>query len=179
VKILAPIVALLALSCGMAAAAEDTAAKQIVFVCEHGNVKSLMAASYFNQLAEQQHLPFHATSRGAAPDSTTVPTPIVAGLRADGVDVSAFHPVKLGQSDLADAAHVVMIGIDLPASLQAPDARIEKWQDVPPASTNYAPARAALQAHVADLIARLKLACADATRCRSPISTTGSSPAPR
>lgn len=178
-RILAPVVALVALSCGIAAAAEDTAAKQVVFVCEHGNVKSLMAASYFNQLAEQQHLPFHAISRGAAPDSTTVPQPIVAGLRADGIDVSGFRPVKLGQPDLADAAHVVMIGVDLPAGLQARESRIEEWEDVPPASTNYAAARAALQAHVADLIARLNPACADATRCRSPISTTGSSPAPR
>jgi protein-tyrosine-phosphatase len=151
----------------------------VVFVCEHGNVKSLMAASYFNRLAEQQHLPFHAVSRGAAPDSTTVPQPIVAGLRADGVDVSAFHPAKLGQPDLADAAHVVMIGIDLPAGLQARESRIEKWEDVPPASTDYAAARTALQTHVADLIARLNLACAGATHCRSPISTTGSSPAPR
>jgi len=179
VKNLAPVVALLALSCGMAAAAEDTAARQVVFVCEHGNVKSLMAASYFNQLAEQQHLPFHAISRGAAPDSTTVPQPIVAGLRTDGVDVSAFHPAKLGQPDLADAAHVVMIGTDLPAGLHARESQIENWQDVPPASTNYAAARAALQAHVADLIARLNLACAGATRCQSPISTTNSSPAPR
>jgi protein-tyrosine-phosphatase len=177
VKILAPVVALFALSCGTAAA--GTAARQVVFVCEHGNVKSLMAVSYFNQLAEQQHLPLHAISRGAAPDSTTVPQPIVAGLRADGVDVGGFRPVKLGQRDLADAAHVVLIGIDLPASLHAPESRIEKWEDVPPTSTNYAAARAALQAHVADLVARLNLACAGATRCRSPISTTGSSPAPR
>ncbi len=154
-KILAPVVALLALGCGMAAAAADTAARQVVFVCEHGNVKSLMAASYFNQLARQQHLPFHAISRGAAPDSTTVPQPIVAGLRADGVDVSGFRPVKLGQPDLADAAYVVMIGIDLPAGLQARESRLERWENVPPASTDYPAARAALHAHVADLIARL------------------------
>jgi len=30
---------------------------QVLFVCEHGNVKSLMASSYFNQLARERHLP--------------------------------------------------------------------------------------------------------------------------
>jgi hypothetical protein len=37
---------------------EDTAL--IVMVCEHGNVKSLMEASYFNELATPRHLPFRA-----------------------------------------------------------------------------------------------------------------------
>jgi hypothetical protein len=46
---------------------------QVLFVCEHGNVKSLMAVSYFNQLAQERRLPFRAVSRGTAPDSTTVP----------------------------------------------------------------------------------------------------------
>jgi hypothetical protein len=46
---------------------------QVVFVCEHGNVKSLMAASYFNTMAQARGLPFRAVSRGSAPDSDTVP----------------------------------------------------------------------------------------------------------
>src|SRR4029453_10546575 len=95
VRILAPVVATLAIVCGMASAAEHDATKTVVFVCEHGNVKSLMAASYFNQLASQRSLPFRAVSRGAAPDSTTGPKPIVAGLHADGVDGSDFHPWKI------------------------------------------------------------------------------------
>jgi arsenate reductase (thioredoxin) len=155
VRILAPVVALLALSCGLAAAAEDTAAKQVVFVCEHGNVKSLMAASYFNQLAAQRGLPFRAVSRGAAPDSTTVPKPIVAGLHADGVDVSDFHPAKIATADVDDAVRIIAISTDLPPGVQVDAQRVEHWSDVPAASVNYDAARTSLKAHVAALLDRL------------------------
>ena len=93
-RLLAPIVAFLALAVGMASAGEEPAAGQVVFVCEHGNVKSLMAASYFNQLAASRGLRLRAISRGSAPDSNSVPAPIVAGLHTDGVDVSDFRPAK-------------------------------------------------------------------------------------
>jgi protein-tyrosine-phosphatase len=147
------LIAALALICGIAAA--DDAATKVVFVCEHGNVKSLMAASYFNQLAAQRGLPFHAVSRGVAPDSTTVPTAIVAGLHTDGFDVSDFHPAKISSADVAGAARTVAISTDVPASVHVDEQAIERWTDVPPASSDYDAARASLQAHVAALLDRL------------------------
>jgi arsenate reductase (thioredoxin) len=154
-RIFALVVVALAVVGGMASAAEHDATRQVVFVCEHGNVKSLMAASYFNQLAAQRGLPFRALSRGSAPDSTTVPKPIVAGLHADGVDVSDFHPSKVAAADVVDAARVVTIGAELPAGANADETRIEHWDDVPPASTSYDAARSSLKAHVAELLDRL------------------------
>ena len=147
------LIAALALICGIAAA--DDAATKVVFVCEHGNVKSLMAASYFNQLAAQRGLPFHAVSRGVAPNSTTVPTAIVAGLHTDGFDVSDFHPAKISNADVAGAARTVAISTDVPASVHVDEQAIERWTDVPPASSDYDAARASLQAHVAALLDRL------------------------
>ena len=41
----------------------------VVFVCEHGTVKSVLALAYFGQLARERHLPYRAISRGTAPDS--------------------------------------------------------------------------------------------------------------
>ena len=154
-RILALVVATMAMVGGTASAAEHDATRQVVFVCEHGNVKSLMAASYFNQLAAQRGLPFRAVSRGSAPDSTTVPKPIVAGLHADGVDVSAFQPSKVAAADVVDAARVVTIGAELPAGANADETRVEHWDDVPPASTSYDAARSSLKAHVAELLDRL------------------------
>ena len=46
-------------------AAQPAAA--VLMVCEHGNVKSLMAASFFNELAKARHLPFHAIARARRP----------------------------------------------------------------------------------------------------------------
>ena len=129
---------------------------QVLFVCQHGNVKSLMAASYFNQEAEKLGLPYRAVARGVALDSTTVPEPIAEGLRADGVDVSGFHPAEVRASETAASARVVTIGATLPPEAQkAAGARIEQWNDVPPASENFAGARDAIKAHVQLLIEKL------------------------
>jgi protein-tyrosine-phosphatase len=150
-------VAILALVGSAAFAAEQPPAEQILFVCERGNVKSLMAASYFNQLAAQRGLPWRAVSRGIAPDSTTAPKRIAAALLAEGVDVSEFRPVKVDATDAAEAVRIVMIGTDLPARLGGDEQRIERWNDVPPATTSYDAARSSLKAHIADLLERLSL----------------------
>ena len=134
---------------------EDARPAQILMVCEHGNVKSLMAASYFNQLAKARRLPFVAVSRGVAPDSTTVPAAIIEGLRADGFDVSSFHPTTLAASDVTAAHRVVLISTELPSGIPAGARQPERWIDVPPASTNYAAAREALKARVRALLNEL------------------------
>jgi arsenate reductase (thioredoxin) len=56
---------------------------------------------------------------GSAPDSDTVPRPIIAGLAADGFDVSDFHPTAVATEDLRAANHVVLIGVALPTNMHA------------------------------------------------------------
>jgi protein-tyrosine-phosphatase len=141
---------------GSQEASQSTA--QILMVCEHGNVKSLMAASYFNQLATARHLPFHAFSRGTAPDSTTVPPAIVDGLQADGIDVADFHPTAVSAADVASANRVILINTELPAGISGASKRLEKWTDVPPASVDYAAAREVLKLHVGALLDQLSAA---------------------
>ena len=129
---------------------------QVLFVCQHGNVKSIMAASYFNQQAEKLGLPYRAVARGVAPDSSTVPQPIAAGLRADGIDVDGFRAEAVKASDTAASARVVTIGATLSAqSEKAAGGRVEQWNDVPPASEGFAETRDAIKAHVRKLIEQL------------------------
>lgn len=96
-----------------------------------------------------------AVSRGSAPDSNTVPTPIVAGLRTDGVDVSDFRPAAVSEADVAASARIVAISTALPSDVDAPAAKVERWDDVPAASVNYGAARNALKAHVEQLMERM------------------------
>jgi len=147
----------LALGCVTASCfAQRTAERQILFVCEHGNVKSLMAASYFNQHIREFNLPYRAVARGSAPDSTTVPAAIVQGLEHDGINVSAFQPTKVSASDIASPVRIILIGTSLPANLPVTSkARIEQWNDVPPASVDFEAARESLRKHVRELIAQL------------------------
>ena len=42
---------------------DGRASGRVVFVCEHGTVKSVMAALWFNRLATERKLPFRAVSR--------------------------------------------------------------------------------------------------------------------
>jgi protein-tyrosine-phosphatase len=136
--------------------AQAATGSQVLFVCEHGNVKSLMAASYFNQLAHELQLPFHAVARGTAPDSTTVPQVIVQELRRDGFDVSSFHPSKVTISDVSASVRVISIGTMLPAEAQGEvNFTIEQWNDVPPASVDYASTRDSLKSHVRILVEQL------------------------
>ena len=143
---------------------------QVLFVCEHGNVKSLMAASYFNQLARERRLPYRAVSRGSAPDSTSVPPAIVDGLRKDGIDVASFHPAVVGDADLRASRLLVLINTELPANTHAQGMSTERWSDVPPASVNFEAARDSLRKHIAKLIEQL-------ARDRSLVPAAGIEPA--
>jgi protein-tyrosine-phosphatase len=149
------VAALLLVVCAAPPTRAESPVSQVLFVCEHGNVKSLMAASYFNQLAQERGLPFRGVSRGSAPDSTTVPPPIVAGLRADGFDVSAFHPTAVSAADVAASRQVVTISTVLPATAKVAGAPVEQWTDVPAASVDYSAARDSLKVHVEKLIEQL------------------------
>ena len=86
--------------------------KTVVFVCEHGNVKSLIAREWFNRLAAERGLELRAESRGVTPESS-VPPAIAEALRGDGFDVSAFEPRGFSAADASRGIRVVGIGVDL------------------------------------------------------------------
>jgi protein-tyrosine-phosphatase len=156
IRIVAISAFVLTLGCSVSKGPVQTHDSQVLFVCEHGNVKSLMAASYFNQLARERRLPFQAVSRGSAPDSTTVPPAIIQGLRVDGFDVSSFHPSAVRATDVSASQLVITIGTTLPTDAQTiAQPKIEQWNDVPPASVDYGAARDSLQDHIKKLVAQL------------------------
>jgi arsenate reductase len=126
---------------------EEPTTAPVVFVCEHGNVKSLIAASLFEQLAKQRGLPFRAVSRGISPDAG-VPPRIVDALRSDGVETASYTPQRLTPGDVSTASRVIAIGIELPSFIRTEQIPSEVWSDVPPASVDYAAARAALLRHI-------------------------------
>jgi protein-tyrosine-phosphatase len=139
---------------GAEAAAADTAAPLVVFVCEHGSAKSLVAASHFGRLARERGLAARAVSRGTVPDAS-VPPAVVELLRGDGFDVAAFQPQALKEVDVAAAARVVAIGVDLGDLGAKAGARLERWEDVPPFAQGYPQARKAIVSHLETLIREL------------------------
>jgi protein-tyrosine-phosphatase len=128
---------------------------QVLFVCQHGNVKSLMAASYFNQMAQQRGLAVRAVARGTAPNSDTVPSPIAQSLQGDGFDVSEFHPSAVSAADVSSSRRVITIGTTLPGDAQAAPLKLEAWNDVPPADADYGATRTSLKSHIDGLLNEL------------------------
>src|SRR5215472_1637766 len=61
-----------------------SAKNTVVFVCEHGAARSVIAAAYFNRIAAERHLPYQAIARGtSAQEDLSVAT--VKGLESDGI----------------------------------------------------------------------------------------------
>jgi arsenate reductase (thioredoxin) len=151
---LVAVVALATFAMVQARAQSETPARPVVFVCDHGSVKSLVAALFFDRMAAERGLVFRSVSRGISPDAT-VPPKIADALHAEGFDVSGYKPAKLTQLDLKNASHVIAIGVDRssPGALQDPD--IVSWDDIPPASVNFAASKAALQQHIDELLDQL------------------------
>ena len=123
----------------------------IVFVCEHGTVKSVLALAYFSQFAREKELPFRAVSRGTAPDSA-LPAFMIAGLRQDGLAIGAFRPTQFSERDLASAIGV--ISFDQPGVASAVAGRVPTvaWDRLPSVTANYAVARDSIKHRVAALV---------------------------
>jgi hypothetical protein len=74
-------------------------------------------------------------------------------LRDEGIDVAGYRPRRVTTKDLTGAHRVISLGCD-PDDLDG-GARVNRWDDVPPASQNLAAARTAIKQHLDLLVAEL------------------------
>jgi protein-tyrosine-phosphatase len=151
-------VALLAFSINTARAQTPLArlgpdTSRVVFVCEHGTVKSLVAMSYFNRGAEELHLPYRAIARGTNPDST-VPPVVREGLKNAGFDLSRFAPHRFTARDLDGAGLVVSFDQDISAVVNGRVAH-RKWDGLPAVSENFGAGRDAIAVRIDSLLRHL------------------------
>lgn len=127
--------------------------EDIVFLCPHGAAKSVIAAAYYQQLADEQNLPLRATAAGTEPDAEVSPA-VVELLRMEGIDVADQRPRRVTPEELATARRIISLGCDL-GDLARPGMVIEHWDDVPPPSQNLRVARDRIRTHVEQLVATL------------------------
>jgi len=124
----------------------------IIFVCEHGAAKSIIAAAYFNKLASERGLEFVALARGTQPDAEFSPKTIT-GLQKDGLAPTETTPQKLSFQEVEVARRVIAF-CELPEAYQQKTV-IERWEDVPPVSEDYTKARDAIINHLSHLVINL------------------------
>jgi len=121
----------------------------IVFVCEHGAAKSVVAAAHFNRLAEEKHLPYRAIARGTEPQAD-VSVSAANGLRAEGLQPPVAHPLKLTKADV-DAASRVITFCEIPREIAVNPDKSERW-DAPATADGYDKARDIIVAKVRALV---------------------------
>ena len=130
----------------------QASARPIVFVCEHGAARSVIAAAWFNKLAAEQHLAFRAVARGVTPqDDSSAST--VAGLRRDGVEFPSDKPRGFTKAE-ADSAAAVVTFYPLPLAMR-PDRPVPTFE-VPAPGDGYDQSRNAILVHVRALLDELR-----------------------
>ena len=133
-------------------AAQTAAAPAVVFVCEHGAAKSVIATAYFNKLARERGLPYRATFRGTDPQAE-LSVSALKGLRDDGIEIPSGKPAAISQADVEKATYVFAIGCTLPAAVKS-SGKASDWSDVPDGQ-GYAAMRDAIVRHVTSLLDEL------------------------
>jgi protein-tyrosine-phosphatase len=128
----------------------------VLFVCEHGTVKSLLAKLMFEEYARKVGLDMAAVSRGTNADPV-VPGWMTRALAADHLKLGSWQPVLLRPADLERPSYVV--SFDVPASATAAArAPREQWDGLPSVSEDYGKGRDAIKVRVHRLVDSLKRA---------------------
>src|SRR5580765_7002074 len=148
------VVAIITLLSFLGQATPPASSPTVVFVCEHGAAKSLIASAYFNKLAAERGLKARASFRGVAPqDDLSVRT--VAGLKADGLSIPDQKPTAISNADIDHATLIFAIACQLPGSA-ATSGKAASWDDVPE-NDGYPAMRDAIVRHVNALLNQLQV----------------------
>jgi arsenate reductase len=138
--------------------------RTVLFLCPHGAAKSVLAAAYFDRLAQERGLELRGASAGTEPDDQPSPA-VVAALWDEGIDVSTFRPRRVTSEDLTAARQVISLGCD-PDDLPLSGVLPERWDDIPPPSQDLEATRSAIRLRVAALADELAQANARERRRR-------------
>jgi len=127
----------------------------VVFVCRYGSAKSVVAARFFNRIATEEGLPFHAVARGIEPEPV-IPSYVREPIRADRFEIGPEEkPVPLEAGETHDAVAVICIMCKLPREQLAVARQAIEWTDVPDVSDGYTVARDRILGHMKELTAQL------------------------
>ena len=125
----------------------------IVFVCEHGAAKSILAAACFNHLAAEQGLDVRAIARGTNPD-LEISEQTTRGLAKDGLPPTESRPQKISLDDI-QSAQLVIGFCELPREF-IQNVVVEQWDGIPAVGENYEQARDAIIDRLNPLISKLR-----------------------
>jgi protein-tyrosine-phosphatase len=124
---------------------------RVLFVCEHGTVKSPIARELMRRRAAERGLAVSVRSRGVAPEDGTTPE-LVAALARDRIDPKRDPLRRLRPADLTWADIVVRFH---PLPLQTGNKDVRDWGNTPSPNRAYSESMASLMRAVDALIDEL------------------------
>jgi arsenate reductase (thioredoxin) len=122
----------------------------VLFMCQHGAAKSVLASAYFQRVAKERGLNVRVISAGTDPDGQVAPA-IANHLKKNGYEVPVLKPRLATAEDIATADVVISIGCDL-KGLPAPRGTVVTWDDMPSTSAEFARADERIRERVAQLM---------------------------
>jgi protein-tyrosine-phosphatase len=126
----------------------------ILFLCPHSAAKSVLAATYCQQLLREQGLAWKVEFAGTEPDEAISPA-VDALLTEEGFDLTGYRPHLVTAEQLNRAARIVSLGCN-PARLRLHTiVPIEQWDDIPPTSQALTAARDLIYGRVEQLVRNL------------------------
>jgi protein-tyrosine-phosphatase len=134
--------------------AADAPPRKVVFVCEHGAAKSVLAAAEFERMAKDRGLSLTAIARGTDIDPELAAS-VVKGLQSDGLKPGISKPVKVAAQDTAGAARVVSFGPDLKAVVPKGGTLLD-WSATPSPGKDYKAARDYIRKQLEGLFVQLE-----------------------
>jgi len=129
------------------------APKEVLFVCEHGAAKSVLAAAELNRMAEQRGLAIRGVYRGTNPDDAIAPA-VVASLSRDGIAVEG-KPVKVTAADVEHANTVVTFACKLPDTGRKHAQQFD-WNEIPSPTADVEAARREIRRQVGELLDKMQ-----------------------
>lgn len=139
--------------CTFIACNQKAESNEILFVCTHGAARSPIAAAYFNKLAKENNLNYHAVFRGTEPDKT-LSKETIEGLTKDGFQINDWSPAKVSADDIAKADKIITF--DCSVNPQKSSTTKEEWNGTPSISKDYNVARNAIREKVEALVEKLR-----------------------
>lgn len=127
--------------------------KKIIFVCEHGAAKSVIAAAYFNKLAKERNLNYVAECRGTSPDEEVSAT-AKEGLKKDKLFDPATKPQKLLVADTTNVERFILF-TQLPSEMKT-SIKTENWTQLKNLDADYESRRDAIVRRINELLDSLE-----------------------
>jgi arsenate reductase (thioredoxin) len=123
--------------------------KKVIFVCQHGAGKSVIAAAYFNKMAKERNLNYIGEYRGVAPDSAVSPS-AKEGLIQDNVFDPNAKPQKFVSSETENVERIILF-TQLPEAMPL-SIKTENWSKIENVDGDYITRRDAIVKKLDELL---------------------------